>query len=268
MKLKIAAVAVGLAFAVPAFADYGGINQYGNDNYANIDQTNSGAGAYVYQTGDRNHVGAFYEGYGDYPGIQQYNVNSGYVQTQQIGNDNWAWAYQYGGDNQVISIQQGGWRWDGENSTDYGAASNNSASFNQYAYGGANQSINAFQAGTGNYAYGWQQGSDNTMTVFQNGSYNYAVNLNQYGAGGAANVMNVTQTGTNNRAGDWYYYSGVSQSGSGNQMDIAQNGSSNTVYQAQQYGSNNVMSIAQSGVGHYAYAYQSGGGNVAHITQH
>lgn len=270
MKLKLAVAAVGLAFSVPAMADYGGVYQSGSDNYANIDQTNSGAGAYISQTGDRNRAGFDYRPYGyDYqaPGIYQYNVNWGYASIGQYGNDNSAYTYQYYGDNQTINIQQGGWHCSGDTCTDYGPANNNYASFSQYSYGGANQAINVFQGGSGNYAYGYQQGSDNQMNVTQTGNYNQAQNLNQYGSGGDANVMNVSQNGNSNNVGYYYYYYGVTQQGSGNDMSITQDGSYNTVYSASQYGNNNSLTISQNGVGHYAYSSQYGSGNTAVITQ-
>ena len=86
MKLKLVVAAVGLAFSIPAMADSGGVYQSGNDNYANVEQTSSGAGASVYQSGDRNRVGFDYRPYGydyQYPGITQYQVNWGYASVQQ-----------------------------------------------------------------------------------------------------------------------------------------------------------------------------------------
>src|SRR4051812_34592714 len=103
MKLKLVVAAVGLAFSIPAMADSGGVYQSGNDNYANVEQTSSGAGASVYQSGDRNRVGFDYRPYGydyQYPGITQYQVNWGYASVQQQGSDNSAYISQYYGDNQ------------------------------------------------------------------------------------------------------------------------------------------------------------------------
>lgn len=262
MRVKIAVAAVGLALSGPALADYGSVYQYGNDNYANLEQTNSGAGAYVSQYGDRNHVGQNYEGT-EYAGLRQSNVISGYASVSQQGNDNWAWTGQDGGTNQTIQIQQGGWRWNGETYVEYGNATNSYASIYQYG-GGANQRADVFQAGLGNYMYGYQSGSDNQMTVLQNGSWNTAYNLSQYGSGGDANVMNLSQTGTSNNVGYYYY---VTQSGAGNEMNITQNGDSNYVYQATQYGNNNVMNVSQTGSYHTISASQSGNNNNLRVTQ-
>lgn len=262
MRFKIAVAAVGLALSYPALADYSSVYQSGTDNYAAVEQSNSGAGAYVSQYGDRNHVGQNYDGT-DYAGMRQYNVISGYASVTQQGNDNWAWTYQDGGTNQTIQIQQGGWRWNGETYVDYGSANNSYASIYQYG-GGANQTADVFQAGLGNYMYGYQSGSDNQMTVLQNGSWNTAYNLTQYGSGGDANVMNVSQTGTSNSVGYYYY---ATQSGAGNEMNITQNGNYNYVYYAQQNGTNNLMNLSQTGNGHSVYASQYGNGNVTSIKQ-
>src|SRR5438067_8934370 len=115
MKLKLLAAAVGVALSGVASADSGGIGQYGNDNFAYIDQTSSGAYAGVYQSGDRNHVGASYEyNYTTYyyAGLTQGNVTSGYGYVQQQGSDNWAWMYQFNGSNLQAYIVQGGGYYD------------------------------------------------------------------------------------------------------------------------------------------------------------
>src|SRR6266581_3640306 len=109
MKLKLAAAAVGLALSGAALADSAGISQFGTDNFAYVDQTNSGAWAGVSQNGDRNHVGFSYEYNGVtyyYPGIQQVDVSSGYAYITQQGNDNNANIFQYVGSGMVATIQQ------------------------------------------------------------------------------------------------------------------------------------------------------------------
>src|SRR5712675_3454419 len=102
MKLKLAAAAVGLALSGTVMADSASVGQSGTDNFAFVDQTNSGAYASVYQSGDRNHAGSSYVWDGVtyyFGGIQQTNVSSGYAGLSQQGSDNNGSIYQYEGSN-------------------------------------------------------------------------------------------------------------------------------------------------------------------------
>lgn len=193
MKLKLAAAAVGLALSGMALADGASVSQYGTDNFANVEQTNSGAWASVYQSGDRNHAGASFDFDGVtyyFGGIQQTNVSSGYAYISQQGNDNNASIYQYQGSGMGAQIQQGGWYWDAQAQqyTYYGAANNNNAVISQYY-------------------------SDNVTALIQQfGDYNSAYVNQGYGTGNNATVL---QIGNN-------HYASTYQTGTGNTVRIAQ----------------------------------------------
>lgn len=193
MKLKLAAAAVGLALSGMALADGASVSQYGTDNFANVDQNNSGAYASVSQYGDRNHVGASFDFDGVtyyFGGIQQTNVSSGYAYISQQGNDNYASIYQYQGSGMGAQIQQGGSYWDAkaQQYTYYGAANNNNAVISQYY-------------------------SDNVTALIQQfGDYNNAYVNQGYGSGNNATVL---QIGNN-------HYASTYQTGTGNTVRIAQ----------------------------------------------
>jgi len=193
MKPKLIAVATGLALSGSVLADGGSISQYGNDNFAYVDQTASGAYAYVYQSGDRNRVGSTYT-YDyttyNYPGVYQNNVSSGYSYLNQWGNDNYANLYQVNGSNMNAYINQGGYFYD-----DY---------LQQYSYG----SVNSSSAYVSQY-----EGSDLNAQIYQiGGPYNYASISQGYGS---SNNALIAQIGSSHSAG-------IGQSGSGNTARIVQ----------------------------------------------
>src|ERR687888_1623994 len=99
MRSSLIAAAVGFAFALPAFADTTITYQSGNENYANVEQSNSlGSTVYVTQIGDRNRVGNLQEGT---PGVTQTNLGG-------FESLNTASVYQQGNDNQASSAQSNG----------------------------------------------------------------------------------------------------------------------------------------------------------------
>jgi hypothetical protein len=192
MKLKLAAAAVGLALSGTVMADSASVSQYGTDNFAFVDQTNSGAYASVYQSGDRNHAGSSYVWDGVtyyFGGIQQTNVSSGYAGLFQQGNDNNGSIYQYQGSNMQAQIQQGGWYWDGEarQSTYYGSANNNSAYVSQYFSDNVIASIQQF--GDSNYAGVYQgYGTGNNAAIVQIGN-NHAAGTYQTGTNNTVRIV-------------------------------------------------------------------------------
>jgi hypothetical protein len=192
MKLKLAVAAVGLALSGAALADSAYIGQYGADNFAYVDQTNSGAYVNVYQNGDRNHVGQMYTSEGInyyYAGVIQTNVASGYVNVSQFGNDNWANVYQYQGSGMNAQIQQGGGYYDqqAQTFTDYGPANSNSAYVSQYYSDNVNGEIRQF--GNNNYAYTNQYlASNSSATILQFGN-GHSAGIGQQGNNNTGRIV-------------------------------------------------------------------------------
>jgi hypothetical protein len=192
MKLKLAAAAIGLALSGMALADGAGVYQYGNDNFVNVEQNNSGAWASVSQSGDRNQVGGSYTWDGTtyyFGGIQQTDVSSGSASIYQYGNDNYGSIYQTQGSNMQANIQQGGWYWD-DKVQQYvfgGTGNSNSATISQYASDNVTATIQ--QIGDFNYAYAAQgYGNNNNTTILQVGNNHYASTY-QTGSGNTIRVV-------------------------------------------------------------------------------
>jgi hypothetical protein len=257
MKLNLIAAALGLAFALPVLADTTIVQQFGDNNYANVDQSNSvGATVHVTQVGDHNNVGNPVDGVA---GVTQTNiVGFAFANVAQQGDHNQAWISQNDGTNQTATIQQGGGGLGGD-------ASNNYAAWNQ---GGNTQTLTIVQGGSNNTAWGSQGGSNNVATINQRGSWNFAGALHQDGSGGAPNVMSITQSGDSSSAWSNVAWT-LNQSGSGNSMDIEQSGGfNNTAQFLSQAGNNNVVTIAQNGTGNLVqFSSQVGSNNSVNVSQ-
>lgn len=166
---------------------------------------------------------------------QQTDAGHGGSMTEQIqvGNDNFARAWQYSWGGTILQTQIG----DGNE---------------LYAYQkGTNNSITQTQTGNDNFANVDEQAgfatATNTVLQIQTGDGNRSL-VGQYG--GDMNRIEVVQVGSDNRAGDGFAAGGM--------YGVFQEGNGHKAY-IQQYGSASFMSATQSGDGNTLLLAQFGG---------
>ncbi|GAB4328233.1 MAG: hypothetical protein Kow0037_02400 [Calditrichia bacterium] len=240
-------------------------------NYSETVQTGDDNKATVTQIGSMNYVGA--------PLTNGSNPEGVY----QLGNENEAMVEQVGSKNFVESIQGGHPRYN------IGAGNLNIADI--YQDGQENQvwgrqlgdenNADIDQVGLRNYATYWVWGNRNTVKVeSKNGDDNYA----KIAINSSDNSATVLQDGSSNFAKvgqGWIGYANhdgntaiVDQKGSGNRVENPLPAGSLPGYTSdlvgmglQQYGENNYGKISQDGTGNKAWTYQFGHNHDITLTQ-
>lgn len=294
-RLTAAAFAVGLAFSMPSYADSSSASVYqsGTGNVGSVDQQSSdGSFAYVNQVGNNNH--GVYDAYGystineafatnSFAGVDQtgnsnqavifqgyLNFGSSYV--GQYGNGNTGYVSQFGSDNGVAWVFQGGFA----------------------CYDRNCESIDfSLPASQGSYASIGQYGPDNTALIIQSGQYHGASIYQVWGGGNTARIIQADSSNSAyvQQGGTAYIWNPdtqqyditdmgastkseayVNQSGSYQYAQAYQGGNGNAV-SSYQYGTNDELTVLQVGNNNSVYNYQTGTGgswddrNVAKVTQ-
>lgn len=252
------------------------INQAGNENIADVEQTNTGVGSTamnsssIGQNGDDASAFVVQQGTGNSSAIDQFAAGAETTFVNQNGADNIAVVDQFGTGG-TVTVDQG---------FSGGSSEGSMANVEQ---SGANGEVTVMQSGNAQNATVTQAGSTNLAEIDQSGDNNIAeaaqsgagsiVQIMQIGSvlgnsafvaqAGSSSTFNANQTGSENVIGDAPDFL---QSASSSSVGIDQNGTGNVV-DGSQSGSVNSISINQIAFGQYASITQSGTGNGIDLDQ-
>lgn len=258
---KLFALLTVLLFAGFAFSqDFSSIIQDGNTNMADVDQTywiGAYNNSYITQDGEVQGSEAWIDqlGGGNLSNVQQTLLWGPYGSD----NDNKAWVYQTGWDNNTQIYQV----YDNEEMNVYQDGMRNYSVSSQI--GNENKGF-AVQLGNDNIAYLYQENSNNWANAVQVGFGNYSI-INQID--GHQSMADVYSEGTSNFSSilqlDYRNFSDVDQVGLGNQSYITQQ---DGVGETWPYTKNNDAKVLQLGSWNVSNVFQNGISNSVNVYQH
>ena len=286
----VLAMAFGLSLSALADSNYAEQEQYGGGDSATVEQYGQSNVAYQWQNyyqgllGGDNIAEIFQEGTGNIASQVQEGIgNEAYI--TQIGNDNYAGNFDWAG-----QWQSGGDGWTGIGNYNYSEIwqEGNANRAAQTTVGDDNATVGddneayITQIGNNNDAGFWgiselwggtdamfnagqrQFGNDNIASIYQEGSYNRALQRqNTFETPGDENTAYIEQHGTNSGNSPWGFDvvgAGQKQFGNNNYASIYQNGWENYAYSIQT-GNWNTVFQSQTGEYNYGIATQTGDGN-------
>lgn len=222
------------------------VSQFGNKNYGVVDIQGS------------NNKAELQQGWSNWDGGHATFGNSNYSIVSQIGNWNFAGAWQYGG----VAKETG---YDNVNNITQNGGANSAQVAQGYIYEGQGVRVVYGENVTGNISNASQNGGSNNIRFMQLGSNN-VLSLTQNGNGntvggmpGTGMVTYFQQTGNGNQ------FVGIQTGGATLEKTSAQDGDGNYINTVQ--GAGDVAKIIQDGDLNQAYLTQYGGGQNATILQ-
>jgi len=291
MKRIIVTVTTILALSGLVLADSATVTQTGNNQTANVSQTNTGGldntatvtqysdnsgpqDAQVVQNGVEN-VATVTQ---NQTGIGDTTLNTAYI--EQVGTHNMGTQYQnapgYNSGQSLYAYQN--YFWNTVNQSILGGYTNSFRATQNGKFHDAQQTMNGayifgeiIQAGWDNHAVQDLTGMNHTnIDIRQDGEYNFASQTFIGGTWSIFQTGQIDQLGDNNDATQY-------SDGNGNEAIIYQDGDWNQAYQsmvgngnyayAGQFGDNNYASQTQTGDGNSSTVNQTGNGNSAIVVQ-
>lgn len=258
---------------MPSNNNIGTINQLGDNNGGYATQIGDGNGASIDQQGNGNtayiYNGWAYGFWGETAVTSALSNTNSSVSIEQISDDNYAAAWQYGGDNDEVVLSQNGL--DNTASISQGFIYEDANyDFTTPVYNTVDNYASVSQTGDGNYGKAFQLGDGNSFTLSQTGNGNM-VGYDPLASGLEA-VRNAyfAQDGNDNtfegeQDGGAVLDAGSFQFGDGNGIDMMQG--SADVALIQQTGDLNTVTLTQGGGGQDATILQTGNSNNATVTQ-